>query len=120
MKQQDIVDSVIYVSRPHDLPETAIRKVTAWANRKNVGSDPLVVEASKLSLTIRQTLPDLPVEQAMRIAQLRFNPVSGKWTLWWCDRNDRWQLDGRHPPARTAAHNHRPRPRQRLLGLSRR
>jgi hypothetical protein len=26
------------------------------------------------------------------IAQLRFDPIEGNWTLFWSDRNDRWHL----------------------------
>jgi hypothetical protein len=39
----------------------------------------------------RPLRPDAPVEWIrMNIAQLRYQPSSRRWTLYWADRNSRW------------------------------
>lgn len=40
----------------------------------------------------RPSFPDKSVWVDIFVAQFRFNPENGKWTLYWADRNSRWHI----------------------------
>ena len=54
------------------------------------------------SVTLLEIRPAwrLPGEwTAMKVAQFRLDPDTKKWSLYWCDRNERWHLYDDLPPA---------------------
>lgn len=79
------------------LPETDIRRVHAWCDEQSPQhvADQVRTEhhTRGKSVTICETRA--PWNGAgdwthQRIAQLRYRPDEGRWTLHWADRNSRW------------------------------
>jgi hypothetical protein len=46
----------------------------------------------------RPSFPDRSIWVNIVVAQFRFDPETGKWTLYWADRNSRWHVYEDVPP----------------------
>lgn len=80
------------------VPEIALAKIRRFCER---GTPPKLRDQMRLevttrgnSITIADCRPlwqDAPGEWTrLPIAQLRYQPTTQHWTLYWADRNDRW------------------------------
>jgi hypothetical protein len=88
------------VARVGVLPDLDLQKIRVFCEERTPPEfrDQMRVEAGERgkSVTIFECRPPWPEKEAewtrMPIGQLRFDPATALWTLFWADRNDRWHL----------------------------
>jgi hypothetical protein len=82
------------------VPDLDLRKIRVFCEERTPPEyrDQMRVEAGVRgkSVTLFECRPPWPEKEGgwtrMPIGQLRFDPTTALWTLFWADRNDRWHL----------------------------
>ena len=88
------------------------KKIDAFCKKR---VSPRVADKLRLSFLIRGKSvtifekrapwrPEFTEWTSMPIAQLRYDEKTGKWTLYWADRNDRWHKYEDPPPTKEIDH----------------